>query len=209
MHRILEHYGRAGLGTNETVKAATGQCIKTLGEEANIRAGVRRMLATRALVAAARAGVPEAAGALHQGTVGAIESLSAGEHPRGKSSMFDSKTGKTEGGDAAHTDAAARAALGARRRFIAGSEEGDKKAVSAFPVQARSPPRSRHRTTSPRGTRSPWRWPRRRSQVQGARDRARTRHRRRGQAHGGESGKPGGCGRGGRLQGGQGYGAQE
>ena len=106
MHRILEHYGRAGLGTNETVKAATSQCIKTLGEEAKIRAGVRRMLATRALVAAARAGVPEAAGALHQGTVGAIESLSAGEHPRGKSSMFDSKTGKTEGGDAAHTDAA-------------------------------------------------------------------------------------------------------
>ena len=133
MHRILEHYGRAGLGTNETVKAATSQCIKTLGEEAKIRAGVRRMLATRALVAAARAGVPEAAGALHQGTVGAIESLSAGEHPRGKSSMFDSKTGKTEGGDAAHTDAAARAALGARRRFIAGSEEGDKKADSAVP----------------------------------------------------------------------------
>ena len=133
MHRILEHYGRAGLGTNETVKAATSQCIKTLGEEANIRAGVRRMLATRALVAAARAGVPEAAGALHRGTVGAIESLSAGEHPRGKSSMFDSKTGKTEGGDAAHTDAAARAALGARRRFIAGSEEGDKKADSAVP----------------------------------------------------------------------------
>jgi len=133
MHRILEHYGRAGLATNETVKAATSQCIKTLGEEAKIRAGVRRMLATRALVAAARAGVPEAAGALHQGTVGAIESLSAGEHPRGKSSMFDSKTGKTEGGDAAHTDAAARAALGARRRFIAGSEEGDKKADSAVP----------------------------------------------------------------------------
>ena len=42
MHRILEHYGRAGLGTNETVKAATSQCIKTLGEEAKIRAGVRR-----------------------------------------------------------------------------------------------------------------------------------------------------------------------
>ena len=136
MHRILEHYGRAGLGTNETVKAATSQCIKTLGEEAKIRAGVRRMLATRALVAAARAGVPEAAGALHQGTVGAIESLSAGEHPRGKSSksgMFGGMTGKTEGGDAAHTDAAARAALGARRRFIAGSEEGDKKADSAVP----------------------------------------------------------------------------
>ena len=91
------------------------------------------MLATRALVAAARSGVPEAAGALHQGTVGAVESLNAGENPRGKSSMFDSKTGKTEGGDAAHTDAAARAAFGARRRFIAGSEEGDKKADSAIP----------------------------------------------------------------------------
>ena len=56
--RIPEHYGRAGLGTNETVKAATSQCIKTLGEEANIRAGVRRMLATRAFVAAARSGCP-------------------------------------------------------------------------------------------------------------------------------------------------------
>lgn len=133
IHRILEHYGRTGLATNEAVKAATSQCIKTLGEEAKSRAGVRRMLATRALVAAARSGVPEAAGALHQGTVGAVESLNAGENPRGKSSMFDSKTGKTEGGDAAHTDAAARAALGARRRFIAGSEEGDKKADSAIP----------------------------------------------------------------------------
>ena len=99
-------------------------------------------------------------------------------------------------------------ALGARRRFIAGSEEGDKKRLDSAGSQSKraatavaaTGPRRREARLARRGGGSCYKEPRSRSNPSSAPWLS---------AQEARAANLEGCCRGGRLQGGQGYGAQE
>jgi len=118
LQRVFEHHGRADLAASHPdardAVAALTKCAKE-------GTGARQLLATRALVAAARAGVPEARDALDDAVAAPLATLSAGKHPRSSSSSFSSAARRSASvftsAPAAGTDPAARAALGARLRL--------------------------------------------------------------------------------------------
>ena len=78
LQRVFEHHGRADLAASHPdardAVAALTKCAKE-------GTGARQLLATRALVAAARAGVPEARDALDDAVAAPLATLSAGKHP--------------------------------------------------------------------------------------------------------------------------------
>ena len=175
LQRVFEHHGRADLAASHPdardAVAALTKCAKE-------GTGARQLLATRALVAAARAGVPEARDALDD-AVAAPLAPSPPESTPGSSSSFSSAARRSASvftsAPAAGTDPAARAAPGAR---------------SDCPLDrsTTAPPRPTRRALRSRSNPPPGPGPRRRGVrrvflPQRARPRGRHRHRRRVHGH--------------------------